>query len=143
MLWVFVAIAAILTISTIYSRNALMGIVGAGAWLWIWQYLTDNYTLIATTANDPLVSTAIVLCVGAALATFLIPLLQDYRRDKDNGDYEVDRRQGFSIRRLVNHGDFGNRNAPPKKRTLYNATPEEYSRIVQRAVNSNGARRRR
>jgi hypothetical protein len=136
MLWVFVALAAILTFAAIYSKNALMGIVGAGFWLAIWQYLTQNYILIAATADDPMVTTVLVACVGAALATFLVPILQDRQSDATASG-------GLArIRRFVNHGDVGNGNAP-KRRTLYDATPEEYSQIVHNAVHRNGARRRR
>jgi len=123
MLYALIAIAGILSALAVYSKNALMGTVGAGGWLALTYWFNTNYTLLAPTQDDPLVTTVLVACVGAALATLIIPILQD--RDSD-----ATATGGWSrVRRFVNHGDTSNGNAP-KPRRLYDLSPEEYSKLL-------------
>ena len=129
-------LAGLLTFAAIWSKNMLIAIAASGGWIASWVYFTNNPPLGAA-VGDTLQELLMIVTIAAALA---VPWYVVFReRSSRELEEATDRGGGFSIRRFVNHGDIGNRNAPRPHRE----TPEEYRARLYMALHPNGAYRRR
>ena len=134
MLYALIAIVAILTVSSLWSKNFLIGLVTSGGWLFLWQYLAANTNLISTNASDPVVTTVLVVCVGMAIAIVLYTIFAS--RSGSDVDAKI-KSEGFNLKRFLNTGDIG------RQPTEHHETVEEYEARIHRALHPNGNRRRR
>ncbi len=131
-----IAIAGLLTFAAIWSKNMLVAIAASGGWIATWVVFT-NHPPYGASPGDTTQEVLLIVAVAAALA---VPWYVVFReRSSRELDEITDRSEGFSVRRFLNHGDLGNRNAPkPHRETL-----EEYQAKVYRSLHPNGAYRRR
>ncbi len=134
MLYALIAIVAILTVAALWSKNFLIGLVTAGGWLFLWQYLAANTNLIATSATAPVVTTVLVVCVGMAIAIVLYTIFVS--RSGSTTEESIGG-GGFNIRRFLSNGDIG------RQPTEHHETVEEYEARIHRALHPNGAYKRR
>ncbi len=135
MLYALIAIVAILTVAALWSKNFLIGLVTAGGWLFLWQYLAANTNLISASASDPVVTTVLVVCVGMAIAIVLYTIFAS--RSGSSVDASI-KSEGFNLRRFLSNGDIGNIGS-----TVHHETVEEYEARIHRALHPNGNRRKR
>lgn len=145
MLYALIAISGILTAAALWSRNLIIGIVASGSWIFIWQYFTENVSLLASSASDPLVTTVLIVCMGAAVGIPLYIILRPHGIESEAiGDNEVEvsasvKARGFNWRRFLSSGDFGSRN----NMAAHHETADEYERRLYKILHGRPVRRRR
>jgi hypothetical protein len=139
-----ILLCAIFIVLAVTRTSSVMYAFGGFGLLVLWQYILGNPPTgleAGTTAQQSL----ILLLVGGAAVLFIVGFvtwrrkgLTDYEETSDGNGRTNGVRRVFHL-----SPENGVPRNTAKPRTLYNSTPEEYSRIVYAAAHGGSRRRRR